>query len=71
LPPQWLGFPEIILAMVLATAAAGLAFPPQWLGFPEVILSMALPTAVACLALPPQWLGLQAGINWGVEKFLS
>jgi len=30
-PPQWLGFPEVILAMVLATAAAGLALPPQWL----------------------------------------
>jgi len=50
---------------------AGLALAPQWLGFPEVILAMALPMVVACLALPPQWLGLQAGINWGVEKFLS
>jgi len=29
--PQWLGFPEVILAMVLPTAAAGLALPPQWL----------------------------------------
>jgi len=32
LPPQWLGFPEIILAMVLPTVAAGLALLPQWLG---------------------------------------
>jgi len=48
-----------------------LALPPQWLWFLAVILAIALPTAVAGLALPPQWLGLQAGINWGVEKFLS
>ena len=71
LPPQWLGFPEIILAMALATAAAGLALPPQWLGFPEVILAMALPISTAGLALPLQGLGLQTGINWCVEKFLS
>jgi len=32
LPPQWLGFPAVIPAMALATAAAGLALPPQWLG---------------------------------------
>ena len=57
--------------MALATVAAGLVLPPQWLGFPEVILAMALPTAAAGLALPRKWLGLQAGINWGVENFLS
>jgi len=32
LPPQWLGFLEVIHAMALPTAAAGLALPPQWLG---------------------------------------
>jgi len=32
LPPQWLGFPDVILAMVLPTVAAGLALPTGWLG---------------------------------------
>jgi len=30
--PQWLGFPEVIHAMALPTATAGLALPLQWLG---------------------------------------